>query len=87
MFAARRALIQRMAQLKSFKLSFHQEYQDDYAEVDMKKQNTDVELPLQQLGDLRSQGLQLSIQSTIKWLSGNITSQIVSFSLVLHGVL
>ncbi|KAJ7911902.1 hypothetical protein B0H13DRAFT_2479151 [Mycena leptocephala] len=76
MLAARRACIEGMAQLKSFKLSFHQEYQDDYAEVDMKKQNTDVELALQQLGDLRSQGLQVSIQLTIKWLSGNITSQI-----------
>ncbi|KAJ7854660.1 hypothetical protein B0H13DRAFT_2206211 [Mycena leptocephala] len=77
MLAARRAPIAGVSQLKSFRLIFHQEYQDNYAEVNMKEQNKDVELALAELGDLRSQGLQVDVQSTIKWLSGNITSQII----------
>ncbi len=78
MLAARWAPIAGVSQLKSFRLIFHQQYQDSYAEVNMKEQNKDVELALAELGDLRSQGLQVDVQSTIKWLSGNITSQIVS---------
>ncbi|KAJ7105362.1 hypothetical protein C8R44DRAFT_858654 [Mycena epipterygia] len=77
MLAARRAPMEGVAQLNSFKLLFHQEYQDDYAEVNMNAQNKDVELTLKQLCALRSQGLQLDIQSNIKWLSGNITSQMI----------
>ncbi|KAJ7827384.1 hypothetical protein B0H13DRAFT_2290272 [Mycena leptocephala] len=50
---------------------------DNYAEVNMKEQDKDMELALAGLGDLRSQGLQMDVQSTIKWLSGNITSQIL----------
>ncbi|KAF7338958.1 C3H1-type domain-containing protein [Mycena venus] len=77
MLAARRSPMEGIAQLNSFKLLFHQEYYDVYAEVNMNAQNKDVGLALEQLCALRSQGLQLDIQSTIKWLSGNVTPKMI----------
>ncbi|KAJ7775493.1 hypothetical protein B0H16DRAFT_1713080 [Mycena metata] len=77
MLTARSSPTEGVVRLNSFTLSFHQEYNDDYAEVDMKAQNEDVGLALEQLRALRSEGLQLHIQSSMKWLSGNITEKMI----------
>jgi hypothetical protein len=65
-----------VAKLKSFKLNFSQEDKHEAA-LDLKQQQTEVELAVDRLRMLRSEGLNVEIQSDFKWFSGNINSQMV----------
>ncbi|KAJ7782648.1 hypothetical protein B0H16DRAFT_1877184 [Mycena metata] len=77
MLMARRVKMEGVAQLNSFKLLFHQDFHNPFPKVNLNWQTEDVGLAVWELRDLRSRGLQLDIQSTIKWLSGNITRKMI----------
>ncbi|KAJ7686928.1 hypothetical protein B0H17DRAFT_1332579 [Mycena rosella] len=66
-----------VAMLTSFRLSFSQDNQHEDA-IDFEQQDKDVELALDRLGGLRSQGLQVEIQSSVKWFSANIDSKMIT---------
>ncbi|KAJ7686931.1 hypothetical protein B0H17DRAFT_702759 [Mycena rosella] len=73
MLATRTTGMDSVAKLKSFRISFSHEDPYEYG-IDLDK---DVELALDRLSGLRSQGLQVKMQSSIKWFSTNIDSKIV----------
>ncbi|KAJ7136862.1 hypothetical protein C8R44DRAFT_868957 [Mycena epipterygia] len=76
MLAARTGGMDGVAKLKCFGLFFDH---DDlhYDSVDFKQQDEDVELALDQLRSLRSEGLKLEIESSIKWFGRDIDSQMI----------
>ncbi|KAJ7713131.1 hypothetical protein DFH07DRAFT_1068680 [Mycena maculata] len=77
MLAARRAGRDGAAQLQSFRLAFDD--QDRYeGGADLQKQDKDIELSLERLRGLRSEGLKVDIRSAAKWFSKNISSQMIN---------
>ncbi|KAJ7610722.1 hypothetical protein DFH06DRAFT_1147963 [Mycena polygramma] len=72
MLAARSVEREGMAKLKSFALRFEEDMQNEHAD-NMKERDRDVESALARLGELRSQGLEVDIRSSFKWLSDNIS--------------
>ncbi|KAJ7172841.1 hypothetical protein C8R43DRAFT_1119677 [Mycena crocata] len=62
--------------LKSFSLSFGQQERCE-DRVDLKQREKDVDITLERLRQLRSQGLQLDIQSSLKWFGTSIDSQMI----------
>ncbi|KAJ7136851.1 hypothetical protein C8R44DRAFT_363481 [Mycena epipterygia] len=76
MLAARSTGMDGVAKLKSFRLIFDQESPDKDV-VDLKQLNMDVELALDQLRGLRSEGLNVEIGSLIKWFGQDVNSHMI----------
>ncbi|KAJ7136872.1 hypothetical protein C8R44DRAFT_363556 [Mycena epipterygia] len=76
MLAARTTGTDGVSKLKSFRLSFDQEEQSQDA-VHFRRRDKDVEFALDQLRSLRSEGLKVEIESSMKWFSKDIDSQMI----------
>ncbi|KAJ7858596.1 hypothetical protein B0H13DRAFT_2356453 [Mycena leptocephala] len=66
----------RGAEVEVLRLAFGQE--DKYEDgPNLKQHNIDIQLALERLRNLRSQGLAVDIQSSLKWFGRNIGAQML----------
>ncbi|KAJ7615455.1 hypothetical protein FB45DRAFT_1035443 [Roridomyces roridus] len=65
------------AQLASFAISFEQERQDYYSEIDMKGLNEKVQGAINKLDELRAGGLNLDVRSSFKWFHEFVDSKMI----------